>query len=185
MAIVLKGGQPPVEVPKLPPLPKASSSPARGKRGTVLAGKPLSPELILKDALTPAQLRAANRISNLELDPKTRALARSKAQSTRSVRAFQRSRIATRLDSLISMMNRLPQIDPAQVANLCLAEALERGDMTEAGKLSLALLEFTKPKLQRTEVKEIKTDLSDEELQAELERLGMVGVPSGDVIDLP
>lgn len=74
------------------------------------------------------------------------------------------------------VLDDMPELSSVQVIRLCIHLALQKEDYESAARWAKELVEFEKPKLSRREVieKDGEQDLTDEELDAALEKEGIV-----------
>jgi hypothetical protein len=99
-----------------------------------------------------------------------------KSVEAKRINKEMREKFKLQAKNMQEVINELPQLDALGILNLGMIKALEDDDYLLAAQLAEKIAEYQKPKLQRidqTNINKSYSDLSDEELEAELNKHNM------------
>lgn len=112
-------------------------------------------------------------ISTNEAD---RALGRERMSSINILNRAIQAQFKEQAKAFKAVLDDLPELSSIDVVRLCIHLALQKEDYEAAARWSKELIEYEKPKLSRREIvdKDDMQELTDEELQEELAKEGVV-----------
>ncbi len=99
-----------------------------------------------------------------------------KSVEAKRINKEMREKFKLQAKNMQEVINELPQLDALGILNLGMIKALEDDDFLLAAQLAEKIAEYQKPKLQRidqTNINRTYSELSDEELEAELNKHNM------------
>jgi hypothetical protein len=99
-----------------------------------------------------------------------------KSVEAKKINKEMREKFKLQAKNMQEVINELPQLDALGILNLGMIKALEDDDYLLAAQLAEKIAEYQKPKLQRidqTNINRTYSELSDEELEAELNKHNM------------
>jgi hypothetical protein len=112
-------------------------------------------------------------VSTAESD---RALGRERMSSISILNKAIQAQFKEQAKAFKAVLDDLPELSSIDVVRLCIHLALQKEDYEAVARWSKELIEYEKPKLSRREIvdKDDMQDLTDEELQEELAKEGVV-----------
>jgi len=119
-------------------------------------------------------------LSNLKLiTPEIARENQKKSTEAKRINKEMREKFKLEAKNIQAILDELPQLDALGILNLGMIKALEENDYIMAADLANKIAEYQKPKLQRidqTNINKTFSDLTDEELEVELQKLNMSSV---------